>query len=354
MYDNKRFYKGEDIRFFVTIRDNDGQLENITDNYQDLMLYFYNEGAPFKKVVKASKRELKGFIPIVKAYQSDKGDYVYECIIDSKTTEFMPCGQYIVETNVARVSSTEFTEQDIVVTGGTEDGVKSDLGITFDKKTNKLTATSVLFTSTTEPEYRCNLEATFNDVTGEFKGNLSKLDLNATEETSYPYGDGAISGRFAIKGDFVEFEANGKWETETSGDNDNYDRSGKKIFKISARLPFTYTDPEETTGVATSMLDNPDAAIEGTLKTGVKYHKLNNIGRARAFKLSDALIKKESDIAPWEMNDDKPHFHPHGHHGTYVPREIYDRHPHCPHHFGNIVGFGNSDLSDDDRGYYRN
>ena len=52
MYDNKRFYKGEDIRFFVTIRDNDGQLENITDNYQDLMLYFYNEGAPFKKVVK--------------------------------------------------------------------------------------------------------------------------------------------------------------------------------------------------------------------------------------------------------------------------------------------------------------
>lgn len=367
MYDNRRFYKGEDIRFFVTIRDNDGQLENITENYQDVIIYFYNKDIPGKSIVKASMRPTPGFTPIVRAYDSAKGDFVYECVIDSKLTEHMPAGQYIVETNVARKQPDEFKEQEISMAGYKNSfGVidLTDASIIFNKEDNTFSATNILIMSTTqgpsnpaEAEYWCDIEGKFNNLNGEFDGTLSGVKLDADS----PYGDGKIKGRFLINEDneTCAIKARGEWFTNTTGadgsdGDDNVDRSGKKLFYIDSTVGYVLMDNDKKMYVNMSK----DAPLTGKMKTGVEYHKINNIGRALAFKLSDSMIKRESDIFPNELPGDMHStdpIHKHGPHhlepGVYVDDD-YRRFGHhmAGHH---CINPSYGDLNDDDRGYYR-
>lgn len=94
MYDRKKYYQGEDIKFDFYILDKTKTKIDLS-TFTDIVLYLYNPSDKLCSLVKVAKVAKDGYVTM-----SQTSTTTYTAIIDSSITEHLIPGQYVIEIDV--------------------------------------------------------------------------------------------------------------------------------------------------------------------------------------------------------------------------------------------------------------
>lgn len=99
MYDRKKYYQGEDIKFDFYILDKTKTKIDLSV-FADIVLYIFNPADKLCSMVKIAKIAKDGYITM-----SQTSTTSYTATIDSGITEHLMPGQYVIEIDVTTTDS---------------------------------------------------------------------------------------------------------------------------------------------------------------------------------------------------------------------------------------------------------